>query len=135
VWQTASGGGGGGGYYGGGGGGNDGCCTGANGGGGGGAGSSLVPAGGTCLANNNNNHGYVTINYQAGGINISASNTGPYCAGQTISLSATAGATTYSWTGPNGFTSNLQNPTIPNATPLDSGTYTLNYTTPNCNSD
>ena len=133
VWQTASGGGGGGGYYGGGGGGNDGCCTGANGGGGGGAGSSLVPAGGTCLANNNNNHGYVTINYQAGGINISASNTGPYCAGQTISLSATAGATTYSWTGPNGFTSNLQNPTIPNATPLDSGTYTLNYTTPNCN--
>lgn len=133
VWQTASGGGGGGGFYGGGGGGNDGCCTGANGGGGGGAGSSLVPAGGTCLANNNNNHGYVTINYQAGGINISASNTGPYCAGQTISLSATAGATTYSWTGPNGFTSNLQNPTIPNATPLDSGTYTLNYTTPNCN--
>jgi gliding motility-associated-like protein len=133
VWQTASGGGGGGGYYGGGGGGNDGCCTGANGGGGGGGGSSLVPAGGTCLANNNNNHGYVTINFQAGGINISASNTGPYCAGQTISLSATAGATTYSWTGPNGFTSNLQNPTIPNATPLDSGTYTLNYTTPNCN--
>ena len=57
----------------------------------------------------------------------------PVTIGQTISLSATAGATTYSWTGPNGFTSNLQNPTIPNATPLDSGTYTLNYTTPNCN--
>ena len=133
LWQTASGGGGGGGYYGGGGGGNDGCCTGANGGGGGGAGSSLVPAGGSCLAANNANHGYVTINYQAGGINITASNGGPYCAGQTVTLSATAGATGYSWTGPNGFTSNLQNPTIPNATPLDSGTYTLNYTTPNCN--
>jgi len=133
LWQTASGGGGGGGYYGGGGGGNDGCCTGANGGGGGGAGSSLVPAGGTCLAANNTNHGYVTINFQAGGINVTATNGGPYCAGNTITLSATAGATTYSWTGPNGFTSNLQNPTIPNATPLDSGTYTLNYTTPNCN--
>ena len=133
LWQTASGGGGGGGFYGGGGGGNDGCCTGANGGGGGGAGSSLVPAGGTCLAANNTNHGYVTINFQAGGINVTATNGGPYCAGQTITLNASNGATTYSWTGPNGFTSNLQNPTIPNSTPLDSGVYTLNYTTPNCN--
>jgi len=32
---------------------------------------------------------------------------------------------TYSWTGPNGFTSNLKNPRIPNATALNSGSYTL----------
>jgi hypothetical protein len=55
-----------------------------------------------------------------------ASNTGPYCAGGTIQLNATtvAGAT-YSWTGPNGFTSTLQNPTRTNATPAMAGTYSV----------
>lgn len=134
IWQTASGGGGGGGYYGGGGGGNDGCCTGANGGGGGGAGSSLLPAGGTCVGANNTGNGYVNITYTGGGTVIAVSNNGPYCAGQTINLTAANGALTYAWTGPNGFTSNLQNPTIPNSTALDAGIYTLNFTTPNCNS-
>src|SRR5204862_4676204 len=44
-----------------------------------------------------------------------ASNTGPYCVGQTISLSTpTVAGATYAWTGPNGFTSALQNPTITN---------------------
>jgi len=133
LWQTASGGGGGGGYWGGGGGGNDGCCTGANGGGGGGAGSSLVPAGGSCLANNNNGNGYVTITWVLG-TTINVQNGGPYCAGQTINLSATNGALSYQWSGPNGFQSNLQNPTIANSTPLDSGIYTLTYTSQNCNS-
>ena len=54
-----------------------------------------------------------------------ASNTGPYCVGETISLSVTtqAGAT-YSWTGPNNFTSNQQSPTIPNCTFEMGGTYT-----------
>jgi hypothetical protein len=45
------------------------------------------------------------------------------CAGSTLGLSATAtgsGATTWSWTGPNGFTSAAQNPTINAA-----GTYTV----------
>jgi gliding motility-associated-like protein len=55
----------------------------------------------------------------------SANNTGPYCAGQTISLIGSAG-TTYTWTGPSGFNSNAQSPTIANATPAMSGTY--NYT-------
>ena len=54
-----------------------------------------------------------------------ASNTGPYCVGQTIQLTVTtqAGAS-YSWTGPNGFTSNVQNPSIPNCTYEMGGTYT-----------
>ena len=54
-----------------------------------------------------------------------ATNSGPYCVGETINLSVTtqAGAT-YSWTGPNGFTSNVQNPTIPNCTFEMGGTYT-----------
>ena len=124
YWQTASGGGGGGGYYGGGGGGNDGCCTGANGGGGGGGGSSLVPAGGTCLAGNNTNHGYVTITYSGGAAQVTATSNSPVCSGTTIQLNTPAQGT-YSWTGPNGFTSNLQNPSIPNATAANAGTYTV----------
>jgi hypothetical protein len=34
----------------------------------------------------------------------------------------------YRWTGPNGFTSTEQNPTIPNGTALNSGTYTVTAT-------
>lgn len=51
----------------------------------------------------------------------SANNTGPYCAGQTIQLQGTAGAT-YTWSGP-AFSSSVQNPTIANSTPAMSGTY------------
>lgn len=45
------------------------------------------------------------------------------CLGSTIQLNASGGVN-YSWTGPNGFTSNLQNPTIPNSTTPNSGIYT-----------
>ena len=123
FWSTASGGGGGGGYYGGGGGGNDGCCTGANGGGGGGGGSSLVPAGAGCNAATNTGNGFVSITF-IGGITATASNTGAYCAGDTIFLNGSGGSL-YTWTGPNGFSSTDQNPFIPNSDTLMSGTYTL----------
>ena len=56
--------------------------------------------------------------------NATAGNDGPYCQGATINLSGSGGGT-YSWTGPNGFSSSQQNPTLPNATPTMSGTYTL----------
>ncbi|AKD53808.1 DUF6923 family protein [Spirosoma radiotolerans] len=63
----------------------------------------------------------------------SASNT-VVCVGQTISLASTvtgnAGAVTYAWSGPNGFTSNLANPTIPSATSAMSGIYTLTVSDP-----
>ena len=57
----------------------------------------------------------------------SASNGGPYCPSETIELSA-AGGTSYSWSGPNGFTSSLQNPTIANVSSLHAGTYTVTVT-------
>ena len=53
------------------------------------------------------------------------SNDGPYCVGETINLMVNAqeGAT-YSWSGPNGYTSTLQNPTLSNCTLEMAGTYT-----------
>src|SRR4051812_29194354 len=65
----------------------------------------------------------------------SASNGGPYCEGATISLStALVGGATYSWTGPNGFPSALQNPTRTNATTADAGTYSVTVTVSGCTS-
>ncbi len=54
---------------------------------------------------------------------------GPVCEGETLNLfSQFSSSVNYSWTGPNGFTSNIQNPSIPNITTLNSGVYTINYT-------
>jgi hypothetical protein len=49
------------------------------------------------------------------------------CAGSVINLSATGGST-YSWTGPSGFSSTAQNPTRANATTLMAGVYTVTVT-------
>jgi gliding motility-associated-like protein len=60
---------------------------------------------------------------------------GPICVGQTLNLSTTAVAgATYSWTGPDNFTSSLQNPGIPGATGAASGTYSLTVTVNGCTS-
>jgi gliding motility-associated-like protein len=60
----------------------------------------------------------------------------PVCSGSAIQLSTPAipGAS-YSWTGPNGFASNLQNPQILNATTQFSGNYSLTITVNGCISD
>ena len=56
-------------------------------------------------------------------------NDGPYCVGETIHLSVNAqDGATYSWTGPNGFNSNQQNPTRPNCTLNMAGIYTCTTT-------
>ncbi len=47
------------------------------------------------------------------------------CAGDNIVLSTTTNGAGYNWTGPNGFSATLQNPSVVNATLIDSGTYTL----------
>ena len=61
----------------------------------------------------------------------SASNTGPYLVGQTISLNSTIG-TSNTWSGPNSFTSSLSNPSIINAQLNDAGIYTVTVSNPGC---
>lgn len=58
-----------------------------------------------------------------------ASSNSPICAGATLNLATTAvSGASYSWTGPNGFTSTSQNPTISNATTAATGTYNVTVT-------
>lgn len=59
----------------------------------------------------------------------------PVCINSTIQLftNIVRGAT-YNWTGPNGFTSGLQNPVIPNATKVNAGFYKLYINSNGCNS-
>ncbi|MBL0084449.1 MAG: putative Ig domain-containing protein [Saprospiraceae bacterium] len=56
-----------------------------------------------------------------------AANDGPKCAGTTLNLSSSGGST-YSWSGPNMFSSNDQNPTITNVTSAAAGIYTVQIT-------
>lgn len=60
-------------------------------------------------------------------VRVVAASNSPVCEGDTIELYGYPdGLFKYSWTGPNGFTSDLQNPTISGADPLTmAGTYTL----------
>jgi hypothetical protein len=55
------------------------------------------------------------------------------CEGQTLRLHCLPlGITTYSWTGPNGWASNEQNPVIPDVTLNMSGAYTVTVTPEGC---
>lgn len=64
------------------------------------------------------------------------SNNGPICAGSNLNLTCNPGAGngnfTFQWAGPGGFSSTLQNPTIPNAPAGASGTYTVTVTSDGC---
>ncbi len=67
-------------------------------------------------------------------ISAISSNT-PICQGSTLNLSVTSAGGSpdynYVWTGPNGFSSTSQNPSIPDALTSASGTYTLTITDAN----
>ena len=64
-----------------------------------------------------------------------AANNSPKCPGDTLKLSASSNITglTYNWIGPNGFTSQIQNPVIANAQNIDSGIYTVTISSGGCN--
>ncbi len=54
------------------------------------------------------------------------------CIGQTINLGVTTTATSYTWSGPNAFSNNTQNPSITNAAAINSGVYTITVSTNGC---
>jgi subtilisin-like proprotein convertase family protein len=71
---------------------------------------------------------YIRLNFVCLGVAATASNNGPVCVGDPIELTTTTvQGTIFSWVGPNGFTSNVQNPTIP-ATLAAAGNYTVTVT-------
>ena len=77
--------------------------------------------------------GTVSVTVNATPAAPAASSNSPICAGSTLNLSASnIGGATYSWTGPNGFTSSTQNPSIPGATTAATGTYSVTATVGGC---
>jgi gliding motility-associated-like protein len=58
----------------------------------------------------------------------------PVCAGDTLFLTVHSinGSTSYSWDGPNGFTSTIMNPRIANVQTTSTGTYTVDVTLNGC---
>ena len=54
------------------------------------------------------------------------------CSNGTINLMAPAGGNSYSWNGPNGFTSPIQNPVINNAEVINQGIYSVSITASGC---
>ncbi|MBS1781608.1 MAG: gliding motility-associated C-terminal domain-containing protein [Bacteroidetes bacterium] len=63
------------------------------------------------------------------------SNNGPLCAGSTLNLNAgLISNAIYSWSGPNGFSASIQNPSISNAQIVNAGVYTVSVTVNNCTS-
>ncbi|TKC08341.1 gliding motility-associated C-terminal domain-containing protein [Pedobacter polaris] len=54
--------------------------------------------------------------------NPTASNSGAACIGSNVQLNVDQGVS-FSWTGPNGFSSTVQNPTLPNVSLSSAGTY------------
>ena len=55
----------------------------------------------------------------------------PKCTGSTLNLTSSGGAS-YLWSGPNSYTSTLQNPSISNITSAYAGTYTVKITNGTC---
>lgn len=81
--------------------------------------------------------GLVTVNSTSCPV-LQITYTDSICQGETISLSfPNSNEYTFNWTGPDNFSSNLPNPTIPNAQPADAGNYVLhvNYNGEPCIDD
>jgi hypothetical protein len=65
-----------------------------------------------------------------------AESNSPVCEGQIISLTTpTVTGATYSWTGPNGFTSSAQNPSISNVVLAFAGNYQVTISLNGCVSE
>jgi PKD repeat protein len=84
----------------------------------------------TCGSDTETKTGYITVNPLPV---ATAANNGPVCEGATLTLTGGPdGMASYSWTGPNGFTSSSQSPTVSaSATLAMDGIYTLTVTNSN----
>lgn len=78
--------------------------------------------------------GTVAVTVNSSATTPNASSNSPVCSGGTLNLSTTVTGATYAWTGPNGYTSTQQNPSITNLTSANAGTYTLTVSSGNCTS-
>ena len=100
--------------------------------------ATIYPTGGsytlTCIASANgyNDTFKMSITVIAVATPVPTSNS-PVCSGSSLNLStpAVSGAT-YSWSGPNGFTSTSRAPSISNASSSNSGTYSVSVTSGGC---
>lgn len=66
--------------------------------------------------------------FTIGSVTLSANSNSSVITGGTINLTATSTGTNFTWTGPNSFTSSIQNPVIPSATLAMAGVYTVTVT-------
>lgn len=64
---------------------------------------------------------------------VTVSSNSPICEGEDLMLTAnTLPNATFDWTGPNGFTSNLQNPVVPAVSSVNAGAYTVQISVNGC---
>src|SRR5205085_1916597 len=77
--------------------------------------------------------GVVSVTINPAAPTPTAGSNSPVCLGQTLNFTQTPiGAATYSWAGPNSFTSSIQNPSIVNAQTVATGIYTVFATVSGC---
>ena len=76
-----------------------------------------------------NNSAYIEIFVRSTPVAVAYSDT-PVCVGDTIQLYGGPSDMNYYWTGPSGFSSTAQRPTVPNAQTSNAGTYYLTVTSP-----
>ncbi|MEL6922583.1 MAG: hypothetical protein AAFO94_00930 [Bacteroidota bacterium] len=66
---------------------------------------------------------------------VNAENNGPVCEGQSVQLSVPEGGDSYSWEGPNGFTSDQRTPVIEAVSAATAGVYTVKVNYGGCVSE
>lgn len=91
----------------------------------------MTPSG--CVSPSTATSNNITMTVNSSPATPTASSNTPVCVGSTLNLISNATGT-IAWTGPNGFTSALQNPSISNVTNAASGTYYVTSTSSGCTS-